>query len=215
MKMKNPTQSMKNPFVILAVVAAVILGLVLYLANRQGTLAVMQLTVGWMLTLLVGVAGLTILWQIWIGKIDMSHLFSEGADGQASFSRFQFFIFTFVIAMCLFLVVIGDGTKPAAFPTDIPPGILMLLGISSGSYLVAKGIAEKDASPNPANAPGGGDAGNVPPPTLNPSAATLRTVSGKIEAQIAALGAEEADDAWTKELRANLKILLEASNALV
>lgn len=195
---------MKNPLIPLLFVAAAILGLVLYLANQQGTLAMMQLTVGWMLTLLIGVAGLTILWQIWIGKIDMSHLFSEGADGQASFSRFQFFIFTFVIAMCLFLVVIGDGKQPKF--TEIPSSVLMLLGISSGSYLVAKGIAEKDEIGKGSDDPNG-----VAP---NPEAA-LKIVRDEAATQLAALGAEKPDeDASTKRLRMTLKKIQTASGAV-
>jgi hypothetical protein len=82
------------------------------------------------------------------GKIDLSRLLSE-PNGDASLSRFQLLIFTFVIALSLFLVVVGNGSRSStdaschncpAFPAEIPGSVLALLGISAGSYLVSKGI---------------------------------------------------------------------------
>lgn len=81
-----------------------------------------------------GLAGL-ILWLIAIGKIDLSRLLSEPDSGDASLSRFQFLIFTFIIAMSLFYLT----ATSSAFP-DIPAQILGLLGISGGSYVISKGI---------------------------------------------------------------------------
>jgi len=82
------------------------------------------------------------------GKIDLSQLLSE-PSGDASMSRFQLLIFTFVIALSFFLVVVGNGTASSAdpschtcpaFPAQIPGSVLALLGISATSYLVSKGI---------------------------------------------------------------------------
>src|SRR5262249_49131478 len=56
--------------------------------------------------------------------------------------RFQFMIFTFVIALSLFLVIVGKS--PPQFPNIIPGGILALLGISGSSFLVSKGIQFSD-----------------------------------------------------------------------
>lgn len=95
------------------------------------------LVMGWIITILVGLLGLIVIWLILIGRIDLRHLLSE-PDGHASLSRFQFLIFTFVIAMSLFLIIVSTSPSPA-FP-PIPGGILALLGISGGSYVVAKGI---------------------------------------------------------------------------
>lgn len=50
-------------------------------------------------------------------------------------SRFQLLIFTFVIAMSLFLMVANNMKFP-----EIPNGVWALLGISGGSYVVSKGI---------------------------------------------------------------------------
>ena len=51
-------------------------------------------------------------------------------------SRFQLLIFTLVIALSLFLVVVSN----MKFPDSIPPEILTLLGISSTTFAVSKGI---------------------------------------------------------------------------
>jgi hypothetical protein len=104
-------------------------------ASTQWT--TLALVIGWILTIFVGLLAAWILFLIVTGKIDLSQLISE-PTGQASLSRFQFLIFTFVIALSLFLIIVA-GDKPA-FP-PIPGQILALLGISGGSYVVAKGIA--------------------------------------------------------------------------
>ncbi len=95
-------------------------------------------TAGWVSLGFLGLFGVLILYYVLIGKIDLSGLISE-PGGDASMSRFQLLIFTFVIAACLFLIVASAKPQPA-FPTIIPQGILILLGISSSSYLVSKGI---------------------------------------------------------------------------
>ena len=84
--------------------------------------------------------GFMILIAIASGKIDISRLLEEkSADSTtsaASMSRFQLLIFTFVIALSLFLIVVNTG----AFPVKIPPEVLVLLGISATTYAVSKGI---------------------------------------------------------------------------
>lgn len=97
----------------------------------------LKVTMGWIVALFVAVAGLIILFQMAFGKINLQKLISE-QNGDASMSRFQLLIFTFVISMSLFLVIVSNS--PIKFPDDIPPGILALLGISGGSYLISKGI---------------------------------------------------------------------------
>lgn len=103
--------------------------------NTQWT--TLALVIGWMLAVFIGLLGLNILWLIVTGKIDLSNLISE-PSGHASLARFQFLVFTFVIALSLFLIIVAK-TSPG-FPDTIPGGILALLGISGGSYVVAKGI---------------------------------------------------------------------------
>jgi hypothetical protein len=91
-------------------------------------------SVGVVLTIFIGALAVLVLWLMLTGKIDLSKLISE-STGDASLSRFQFLVFTFVIAMSLFYLT-AIGSK---FP-EVPPEILGLLGISGGSYVISKGI---------------------------------------------------------------------------
>jgi uncharacterized membrane protein YphA (DoxX/SURF4 family) len=83
-----------------------------------------------------------ILWKIGKNEINLRYLIA-GEDGDASLSRFQFLIFTFVIAAgFLYLTVKGAG-----FPS-VDEGVLMLLGISGATYALGKTL-EKPAAPTP------------------------------------------------------------------
>jgi hypothetical protein len=118
----------------------------------MGTLV---LVMGWIIAILIGFLGLIVAWKILSGKIDLQFLISED-NGHASLSRFQFLIFTFVIAGGLLLFIIhalacSDCKSVPGFPV-IPGSILALLGISSGSYVTAKGIqTSKEVSMGTAN----------------------------------------------------------------
>lgn len=103
------------------------------MANFQQIIA---LVAGLLVDLLIGGFGIWVLVLMVQGRIDLTRLISE-PNGDASLSRFQLLVFTLVVALSLFVVVVGS--KPAAFP-DIPGSILSLLGISASSYLVSKGI---------------------------------------------------------------------------
>ena len=105
----------------------------------------------------IGAAGSIILWRMVDGTIKLEKLISE-QDGTASLSRFQFLVFTFVIAMSLLLIVIGQ--KPPQFPTGISPDVLALLGISSGSYVIAKGIQKAGGNADKGVGGAGGGAGS-------------------------------------------------------
>jgi hypothetical protein len=122
----------------------------------SSALALLALTIGWIIALFILVLEIFILYFIWIGTnkqgwtwdesnqrwnkrgINLENLISD-EKGDASLSRFQFLIFTFVIAMSLLYIVINFAPPPPKFP-EIPAGILGLLGISGGSYVIAKGI---------------------------------------------------------------------------
>ena len=78
---------------------------------------------GWVALGFLALLGIAVLWYIFT---------------DASMSRFQLLVFTFVIAASLFLIT--ASVTPPAFPAQIPQGVLLLLGISSSSYLVSKGI---------------------------------------------------------------------------
>lgn len=94
----------------------------------------------WVALGFLGLIGVAILYYVFTGRIDLSGLISE-PSGDASMSRFQLLVFTFVIASSLFLII-ASATPSPKFPDVIPNGILVLLGISASSYLVSKGIQQ-------------------------------------------------------------------------
>jgi hypothetical protein len=126
---------------------------------------------GYIFCIFFGALAATILVWIWRGKINLSALINE-ANGQASMSRFQLLIFTFVIAISLFELVEkrSDGTFP-----DIPQGVLTLLGISASTYAVGKGISYSQPNllgPQPTGGDGvGGPQPPAPPPAAPPAPA--------------------------------------------
>jgi uncharacterized BrkB/YihY/UPF0761 family membrane protein len=131
-------------------------------------MAQLGVVIGWILTIFLGVLGGIILWLILIGKIDLAGLISE-PNGEASLSRFQFLVFTFVVALSLFYLIVA-GEPPPKYPI-IPGQILALLGISGGSYVVSKGIqSSRDIGMTQA-IQGTGD-GTVPPPTTTTTTTT-------------------------------------------
>jgi IPT/TIG domain len=72
----------------------------------------------------------------------MSRLW-EGFDGRASFSKFQFWLWTWVITLCLVSVWVARMivTQGVVSPIDdIPETLLGLLGLSGGTSIWAKGI---------------------------------------------------------------------------
>jgi hypothetical protein len=109
----------------------------LVLLQFIGNLMDIKLVMEWIVVLFIGLVGLITLYRMASGKIDLQYLISE-ENTQASMSRFQLLIFTFIISVSLFLIIICK--TPPDFPAKIPGEILSLLGISGGSYLIAKGI---------------------------------------------------------------------------
>ena len=108
------------------------------MSNEPALVIVMA---SWVVLGFLTLMGATIIYYIWTRKINLDRLISE-PTGDASMSRFQLLIFTFVIAASFFLIV-ASGKTPS-FPSDVPRGVLLLLGISSSSYLVSKGIQFSD-----------------------------------------------------------------------
>ena len=106
----------------------------------------LALVMGWTVTVLVGAFAIAIIYKMIKGDINLMYLIA-GADGDASLSRFQFLIFTFVIGLGLFLIILSSN--PPSFPAAIPGGILALLGISGGSYVTSKAV-EANANKPPA-----------------------------------------------------------------
>jgi hypothetical protein len=106
---------------------------------------------GLIVCLFVGALGLAIVIKVFTGSIDLTNLINEGSYG-ASMSRFQFLIFTFVIAIAFFKLV----EKNDKFP-DVPNGVLTLLGISASTYAVGKGLSSNESKNDDSR---GGDGSN-------------------------------------------------------
>jgi uncharacterized BrkB/YihY/UPF0761 family membrane protein len=129
-------------YILMGAVVLVILGFILaYLpgdkASTEIALNKLKIATGFTLLALVFLFGFAVLVYIANGSIDLSDLLSETGDSKgASMSRFQLLIFTLVIALSLFLVVVSR----MQFPDTIPPEVLTLLGISASTYAVSKGI---------------------------------------------------------------------------
>ncbi len=110
---------------------------------------------GWIVAVFIGLLGVLVLWKIFTDKIDLRYLIAD-EKGFASMSRFQFLIFTFVIAGGLAYLVLGHVMEKPGFP-NITDGVLILLGISGGSYAIGKGLSNQaDAQQTKANDPANG-----------------------------------------------------------
>ena len=86
-----------------------------------------------------------VLWQIIDGKIDLFGIISEpdtvatiNNRPKASLSRFQFLVFTFVIAGLFLMLSIEAGGF-----VNIPNNVLMLLGLSGGGFVVSKSVGHR------------------------------------------------------------------------
>lgn len=101
----------------------------------------LHLVAGWVIVGFMAVLASVISYKMIVGGpngIDLRYLISE-ENGQASLSRFQFLVFTFVIAMSLLVLTL----KGTGFP-QIDSSVFGLLGISGGSYVASK-ITQKAA----------------------------------------------------------------------
>ena len=117
--------------------------MLLLLQVQDPSFHLLALVMGWVVTVLIAAFALAIIYKMLKGEINLMYLIA-GADGDASLSRFQFLIFTFVIALGLFLIILSGNPTPK-FPDTIAGGILALLGISGGSYVTSKAV---DANAN-------------------------------------------------------------------
>jgi hypothetical protein len=102
----------------------------------------LALVAAWIVVVLIGLVGGILVIRIYRNQINLTRMLEE-ADGKASFSRFQFLVFTFVIAMCVMILTIEAGEFP-----KMDMNVLGLLGISGASYVVSKGISANAQPPD-------------------------------------------------------------------
>lgn len=88
-----------------------------------------------------------VLWQIIEGNINLFGIIAEPDSvatvergPKASLSRFQFLVFTFVIAGLFLMLSIESGGFVA-----IPDSVLVLLGLSGGGFVVSKAVSQNGA----------------------------------------------------------------------
>lgn len=136
---KKQSRGAGNLEFIISVVFAVIVALVIALWKTPDLDAMkkVQLALAYAMLVLLFLFGFFVIAAIASGKIDISTLLTEGTgdESKASMSRFQLLIFTFVIGVSFFLVVVSTDKLP-----EVPNQVLTLLGISASTYGVSKGI---------------------------------------------------------------------------
>jgi hypothetical protein len=89
----------------------------------------------YILCVFLGLLAAKLLLMIWRDQINLTSLVSE-TNGDASMSRLQLLIFTFVVAVSFFYLVLKNNSFPL-----VSDGVLTLLGISASTYAVGKGIS--------------------------------------------------------------------------
>ena len=162
---------MKNTIAWTAVLFALALVAVLFwLPGDQITK--IKLATAYAVLILIFFSGMIVLLMMATGAIDLTYLLGEHGGG-ASMSRFQLLIFTFVVSLSFFLLVVEKHSFPV-----VPSGVLALLGISATTYAVSKGIqagsdlpgkepdAPANSTPGPAPSPA---PGSTPSPSPGPT----------------------------------------------
>lgn len=95
------------------------------------------------ITIIILAFAALVLWKVFQDPLALAGLLSEpaGPNGEikASLSRFQFLIFSFVIAGLYLLLCIEAGTF-----IEIPGNVLALLGISGGTFVASKTVTSAD-----------------------------------------------------------------------
>jgi hypothetical protein len=91
---------------------------------------------------------LVIAYRIMKGTIDISGLFNGGTVGEASTSRFQLVVFTFMVAFAYLIFLLKWMTAQAdkGMP-EIPWSLLALLGVSAATYAAGKKLDETAKPP--------------------------------------------------------------------
>jgi hypothetical protein len=124
--------------------------------------------------ILLGFAAL-VLWKVFSDPHALDGLLSEppGPNGEtkASLARFQFLIFTFVIAGLYLLLCIEAGTF-----IEIPGNVLALLGISGGTFVASKSVTSADQKAKMQSA------GQIPTPAAAPVVSRVPPVTPPVTA---------------------------------
>ena len=93
----------------------------------------LKVAAGYTVLLFLLAFGGVVLWKT-VVRNEIGTLLEEHGGG-ASMSRFQFLIFTFVVAFGIVFLLAKNNQFP-----DVPADVLTLIGISASTYAVSKGI---------------------------------------------------------------------------
>jgi hypothetical protein len=148
---------MKTLEFVLLIVLTVLIAFAIALWVPGNPMDKLKLAIAYGGLIMIFLFGFMVLAAMASGRIDLSQLLEEKGTGGASMGRFQLLIFTFVIGMSFFLVVLCGCKMP-----DIPTNVLALLGVSATTYGVGKGI---QAASNDATTQGNRE---PPPAPVNP-----------------------------------------------
>ena len=102
-------------------------------SNADQAETFLKVIAGYLALLFLSVYAGAVLWKV-IDRDELGTLIEENGGG-ASMSRFQFLIFTFVVAFGIVFLL----AKNSKFPV-VPADVLTLFGISASTYAVSKGI---------------------------------------------------------------------------
>jgi hypothetical protein len=156
---------MKNPEFVISTILAVATAFVIAIWVHGDAMTKVKLAIAYGGLVMLFLFGFLILAGIASGKIDISQLLEEkgpdGNNGGASMGRFQLLIFTFVIGLSFFYVVLCKCDMP-----EIPTNVLALLGVSATTYGVGKGIqatTQDKGNGGPGGGPAGGGAAGAGP----------------------------------------------------
>jgi hypothetical protein len=142
---------MKNIEFVVSVVLTIVTAFVIAIWVPGDAAEKVKASLQYAMLVLLFLFGFLVLAAIATGKIDISKLLAEDGGG-ASMSRFQLLIFTFVIALSFFLIVVCNCEFP-----EVPANVLALLGISATTYGVSKGIQASSGLKGKGNSNGSTD----------------------------------------------------------
>ncbi|MGV6850220.1 MAG: hypothetical protein ACWA5A_17750 [Marinibacterium sp.] len=107
-------------------------GLALYYGAGPDDIALIGFTAFGAVVLLFAA---TVVWQL-VRREELRGIIQEpDASRKASLSRFQFLVFTFVVAGLFLMLSIESGTL-----VEIPTSVLTLIGLSGGTFVVSKAV---------------------------------------------------------------------------
>lgn len=131
----NSNGSSVPNLIVIMIILAVICGVAafaLHKGARPDDIALIGFTAFGSVVLLFAAA---VVWQLIRDDALTGIILEPGGEKKASLSRFQFLVFTFVVAGLFLMLSIESGSF-----VNIPSSVLGLIGLSGGTFVVSKGV---------------------------------------------------------------------------